>query len=452
MPEPSKSSSGASLGETGFRDPSLKPSGHKDFGNYLLIAMVVGMVGGGLAGWFLGTEADAWFGWIGDFFLTCLKMLVVPLVLFSMMSGVATLGDVRRLGRTGGATVLYYLATTALAVALGILLVNLIEPGRGFERETLSVTAQAKVDTLSQKEGSLGQALQDMALTLVHPNLVGAMVESQMLPLIVFSLVFGGILTTLGERGRRALEIIDTLNDAVLIFVRLIIWMAPIGIFGLVASKLGATGGGEAFWGEIHKVGKYSLTVILGLLFHGLITLPLIALLLGRRNPYVYLFQLSKALTTAFSTGSSAATLPVTMECVEDNGRVDRRSSRFVLPLGATVNMDGTALYEAVAVIFIAQSYGTDLTSVQQFIIFLTASLAAIGAAAIPEAGLVTMVLVLQAVGLPLEGIGLILGIDWFLDRCRTAINVWGDAVGASVIERHALPSTPAPPVPTPPS
>ncbi len=412
----------------------------RDFGNYLLVGMILGMIGGGVAGWVLGREAQAWFGWIGDFFLTCLKMLVVPLVLFSMMSGVATLGDIRRLGRTGGATLAYYLATTALAVALGILLVNITQPGSGFHREPLTEAAAARVESIASQERSLGQALQDMALTVVHPNLIGAMVESQMLPLIMFSLVFGGILTTLGEPGRRALEFIDTLNEATLKFVRLIIWLAPVGIFGLVASKLGSTGGGEAFWNEIRKVANYALTVIVGLLIHGLITLPLIALILARRNPFTYLFQLSKAMTTAFSTGSSAATLPVTMECVEDLSRVDRRASRFVLPLGATVNMDGTALYEAVAVIFIAQSYGIPLDAVQQFVIFLTASLAAIGAAAIPEAGLVTMVLVLQAVGLPVEGIGLILGIDWFLDRCRTTVNVWGDAVGAAVIERHAMP------------
>jgi Na+/H+-dicarboxylate symporter len=195
-------------------------------------------------------------------------------------------------------------------------------------------------------------------------------------------------------------------------------------------------GGGVAFAGELAKVGKYSLTVLVGLGAHGVIVLPLLLLLVARRNPWLYARNMGQALTTAFSTASSSATLPVTMECVEEKNGVSPASGDLVLPVGATINMDGTALYEAVAAIFIAQSYGIPLGFGDQLIIFFTATLAAVGAAGIPEAGLVTMVLVLQSVGLPLEGIGAILAVDWFLDRFRTTVNVWGDAVGAAVVER----------------
>lgn len=418
---------------------------------FLLVGMLAGMVAGALTGWFMGKEAVTWFGWMGEFFLRCLKMLIVPLILFSMITGVASLGDVRRLGRPGMTTIAYYLTTTAIAVLLGIILVNVIQPGVSYERPELTAEESAKVEKLQAERGekSFAESLQDMALTLVTPNLIGAMAAGNNLPLIVFAIVFGAILTTLGQPGLRATRVIETLNDATIKFIRLVILLAPIGIFGLVAAKLGATGGGAAFWGKIKQVGTYALTVIIGLVIHGVIVLPLVLRLLTRRNPVRYAGHMARALTTAFSTGSSAATLPVTMENVEIGAGVSKRSSRFVLPLGATVNMDGTALYEAVAVIFIAQSYGIPLTPVQMFIIFLTATLAAIGAAAIPEAGLVTMVLVLTSVGLPVEGIGLILAVDWFLDRCRTTVNVWGDAVGAAVVDRlgfKGLPPAPGPP------
>jgi Na+/H+-dicarboxylate symporter len=209
--------------------------------------------------------------------------------------------------------------------------------------------------------------------------------------------------------------------------------LAPIGIFALIAARLGNAGGGEQFLAEIKAVGLHVVTVLTGLLIHGIILL-LILLLVARRG-LDYLLGMARALLTAFGTASSSATLPLTMECAREN-QVDAKAVKFVLPLGATINMDGTALYEAAAVLFIAQAYGIDLSLMQQVIVFVTATLAAIGAAGIPEAGLVTMVIVLTAVGLPLDGIALLLAVDWFLDRFRTTINVWGDSVGAAVIDR----------------
>jgi Na+/H+-dicarboxylate symporter len=249
-------------------------------------------------------------------------------------------------------------------------------------------------------------------------------------------LFFGGILTTLGERGRPVLAFFEAVNDVVMKMVHLIMYFAPLGVFALIAYRLGKAGGGGLFWMELAKLLKYALTVITGLLIHGVFVLPIILWVLGRRNPARYAFNMGNALTTAFSTASSSATLPLTMECAEEKNSVSNRAASFVLPLGATVNMDGTALYEAVAAIFIAQAYGVPLAFPQQVVIFITATLAAIGAAGIPEAGLVTMVIVLKSVGLPLEGIGLLLSIDWFLDRFRTTVNVWGDSVGAAIIDR----------------
>jgi Na+/H+-dicarboxylate symporter len=270
---------------------------------------------------------------------------------------------------------------------------------------------------------------------LIPRNIFNAMVRTDILPLIVFSLLVGATLSVLGDRGRSTIEVISTLNDAVMRIVQWIMIVAPIGIFGLIAARIGSAGGFRGFLPELFALGKYSLTVVLGLAIHGVIALPLILLLVGRRNPWRYVTGVGAALLNAFSTASSSATLPLTMEGVEKENGISNRTASFVLPLGATINMDGTALYEAVAAMFIAQIYGISMSPLEQAVIFLTATLAAIGAAGIPEAGLVTMVIVLKAVDLPIEGIGLILTIDWLLDRFRTTVNVWGDSVGAGVIE-----------------
>jgi Na+/H+-dicarboxylate symporter len=218
--------------------------------------------------------------------------------------------------------------------------------------------------------------------------------------------------------------------------MKLVIWImhfAPIGIFALIAARLGSAGGGEQFMAEIIAVGLHVVTVLTGLLIHAIVLLLILFFIANRGIDY--LLGMARALVTSFGTASSSATLPLTMECAREN-QVNPKAVKFVLPLGATINMDGTALYEAAAVLFIAQAYGIELSLMQQGIVFITATLAAIGAAGIPEAGLVTMVIVLTAVGLPLEGIALLLAVDWFLDRFRTTVNVWGDSVGAAVIDR----------------
>jgi Na+/H+-dicarboxylate symporter len=345
----------------------------------------------------------------------------------SMIMGIASLGDIRKLGRTGTYTLLYYMVTTGISVLIGIILVNVIQPGVGVE------TAQVVPEKVKGKEFSFIEVI----MGLIPENIFASMAETQVLPLIIVSLVFGGILTTIGEKGEVVIRFFDGVNEVIMKIVRIIMFFAPLGVFGLVASKLGAMGGGDMFISELYKLGKYAITVIIGLIIHSCLILPIILILIARTSPLPFVYNMASALTTAFSTASSSATLPVTMECIEEKNRISKRTSSFVLPLGATINMDGTALYESVAAIFIAQAFGYELTFSHQVIIFFTATLAAIGAAGIPEAGLVTMVMVLHSVGLPLEGIGTILAIDWFLDRCRTTVNVWGDSVGCAVIDKR---------------
>ncbi|MEQ9042527.1 MAG: dicarboxylate/amino acid:cation symporter [Alphaproteobacteria bacterium] len=390
----------------------------------LLLFIILGVVAGAVSGWVWG-EAMLAVAWMGDLFLNALKMLIIPLIIAAVISGVASLGDIRKLGRLGGITVLYFVGTTAIAVAIGLLMVNLLQPGVGlaFETKAIPESMAAKTDI----------GLSDILLSMVAPNLIAAAAETQLLPLILFSILLSAALTTLGPVGEHVIGMFDGLNEALMKLVIWLMYLAPLGIFALVAARLGQAGGGEAFLSEITAVGLHVATVLSGLALHFVVLVLLLVFISGRGLGY--LFGLLRALFTAFGTASSSATLPLTMECAREQG-IDEKAVRFVLPLGSTVNMNGTALYEAAAAMFIAQAYGIDLGFGAQTVIFITATLAAIGAAGIPEAGLVTMVIVLTAVGLPIEGIGLLLAVDWFLDRFRTAVNVWGDAVGAAVVHR----------------
>lgn len=414
--------------------PPTSPGGHR-----LVIAIALA-VGAAIAAGLLLPGPVQRLAFLGELFLNALKMVIVPLVMTSIMSGVSSLGDVRRLGRIGAATFAYYLTTTLIAVVTGLVLVNLIQPGVGSDIGGAVVPEKVAGKTFS---------IVDVIVGLVSPNLFASMAETDVLPLIVFSLVLGGVLTTIGEPGRRVLDVVEGLNLACLKIVDLIMWGAPVGIFAMVGARLGAAVEGGTFLVELGRLGGYSLTVVLGLAIHGLVTLPLLLWLFTRRSPLTYMRNLAPVYLTAFSTASSNATLPLTLEHTEHTNRVSREATSFVIPLGATMNMDGTALYEAVAAVFIAQAFGVPLTFEAQVLVVITATLASIGAAGIPEAGLVTMILVLTTVGLPLEGLGTILAVDWMLDRFRTTVNVWGDAVGAAVVDarifgRYGDPPEPA--------
>ncbi len=394
--------------------------------NWLLYFMLVGIFLGGICGWWFGPRMVA-VDWIGEIFLNALKMLVIPLIVSSLIVGIAGLGDITKVGKTGAITLFYFMTTTAFSVVIGLAMVNFMQPGKSVE-----MVSEMPEGVAAKKAVGITDILQ----SFISPNLIKSMLEMDILPLIIFALVFGGVLTTLGEKGKIVINFFDAVNEALMKMVHLVLYLAPVGIFALIASKLGAAGGGDAFWAELLKIGKYAFTVIAALLLHALVVLPAILIFVTRRSPIKFFKGASAALTTALSTASSSATLPVTIECAVENNQVSRRASLFVLPIGATVNMDGTAMYEAIAAIFIAQMFGIELSFTQQIIIFITATLAAIGAAGIPEAGLVTLIMVLQSVGLPLEGIGMLLSIDWFLDRCRTTVNVWGDSIGAAVVDQ----------------
>ena len=391
--------------------------------SYLLWAILIAAISGLLCGWFFGPSMLS-IAWIGDFFLNALKMTIIPLIAAAVISGIAGLGDINKLGRLGGLTLLYYFSTTALAVITGLIVVNLIQPGMNID------TGAIVASEVSDREAT---GFSDIVLSLIHPNLIDAAAQTKLLPVIVFCIIFSLALTTVGEKGKAVFAFFDGLNEVMMKLVIWLMYLAPLGIFSLIAARLGAAGGGSAFILELKSVGLYVLTVILGLGLHFIsLFIILVALTRYGRN---YLTAMAEALVTAFGTASSSATLPLTMECAQEAG-VKPAAVKFVLPLGATVNMDGTALYEAVAVMFIAQAYGIELDLMQQIVIFITATLAAIGAAGIPQAGLVTMLIVLAAVDLPADGIGLLLAVDWFLDRIRTTVNVWGDSVGAAVMER----------------
>jgi len=379
----------------------------------LLILIILSAISGVLFGWFFG-DLSLQIGWLGDLFLNALKMIIIPLIVASVISGIGALGDVRKLGRLGGSTLLYYGFTTAVAVFIGLVVVNIIQPGAGIELGDATVP-----ERILEKQGT---GASDIIMSLISPNLFASATEMQLLPIIVFAILFAMALTTIGERSKPVFSVFDGINEAMMKLVIWIMYFAPIGIFALIAARIGLAGG----------VGWHVVTVLTGLFIHFCFLFLLLQLVAGKG--LAYLFGMSRALFTGFGTASSTATLPLTMENARENN-VSDKAIKFVLPLGSTVNMDGTALYEAAAVLFIAQAYGIDLTMTQQIIVFITATLAAIGAAGIPEAGLVTMVIVLSAVGLPLDGIALLLAVDWFLDRFRTVVNIWGDSVGAKVID-----------------
>lgn len=392
----------------------------------LLFFIILGVLAGLFVGWFWGRAAVG-VAWMGDLFLNTLSMLVIPLLISAVITGVTSVGDVRNLGRLSAVTILYYLVTVVIAVLIGLLMVNLIQPGVGIS--TAGLEPPTEVIQAAQ-ERDIGEIL----LSMVAPNLIAAAAETNLLPLIIWSVAFGIAIASLGERGKPAAQFFESFNEGMMLLVSWVMYFAPIGVFGLIAGMFGAAGSTDAFVEKISAVGLHVVTVLSGLGVH-FVVLVLILIFVARR-PVSYLVNMLRAIVTAFATASSTATLPLTIQCAKESG-IDERARRFVLPLGSTVNMDGTALYEAAAAMFIAQAYDLQLGLGQQAIIVVTATLAAIGAAGIPQAGLVTMIIVLQVVGLPLEGIGLLLAVDWFLDRFRTATNVWGDAVGAAVVDRY---------------
>ncbi|KAL0628540.1 Excitatory amino acid transporter 1 [Plecturocebus cupreus] len=396
--------------------------------------------------------------------------------------GMAAL-DSKASGKMGMRAVVYYMTTTIIAVVIGIIIVIIIHPGKGtkenmhregkivqvtaadafldlirnmfppnlveacfkqfktnYEKRSFKVPIQANETLVAAVINNVSEAME--TLTRITEELVpvpGSVNGVNALGLVVFSMCFGFVIGNMKEQGQALREFFDSLNEAIMRLVAVIMWYAPVGILFLIAGKIvemedmGVIGG---------QLAMYTVTVIVGLLIHAVIVLPLLYFLVTRKNPWVFIGGLLQALVTALGTSSSSATLPITFKCLEENNGVDKRVTRFVLPVGATINMDGTALYEALAAIFIAQVNNFELNFGQIITISITATAASIGAAGIPQAGLVTMVIVLTSVGLPTDDITLIIAVDWFLDRLRTTTNVLGDSLGAGIVEhlsRHEL-------------
>jgi proton glutamate symport protein len=387
----------------------------------ILIALAIAIIYG-----LLLTDYVHYVTWMGELFLRGLKMIIVPLIVTSIISGVTNIGDAQNLGRLGLKTFAYYITTSLFAIVTGLVLVNLIQPGVGAD-----LGLKKEVPELAVSSGDLG----DIIMRLVPTNIFDALASADMLAIIFFSILVGFFITRVSDNYKTNLT--DFFNAAFEVMMKLthfIILFTPLGILGIVAGVVADQA--DSILDLAGRMGMYMSAVLLGLLFHATVTLPLIMRFVAKVNPYFHARAMSVPLLTAFSTSSSSATLPLTMHAVENNSGVSNKVTSFVLPLGATINMDGTALYECVAAMFIAQAYGIELGFLQQMVVVITALLASIGAAGIPMAGLVMISVILSAVGLPLEGVGLILAVDRFLDMCRTTINVWSDSTGAVTIAK----------------
>ncbi len=389
----------------------------------LFVYIFIGLLLGILYGLILPTKIR-YVAWLGELFMRALKMIIVPLVLTSIISGVANIGSASNLGRLGLKTLTYYILSSLAAILTGLFFVNLLKPG-----VNANLGLQKTVENLPA-----AQSLKDVILGIVPTNIFEAFVKGDMLSIIFFSMLFGYFITKIGKKySEQLVNLFNGTFEAMMKLTQFIIKFTPFGVFGIIAKVVA----------ENHNLGQlasslgyYMLVVLMGLVFHAFITLPIAVRLLAKVNPFKFMRAMSEALLTAFSTSSSGATLSLTMENIKNKVGVSNKIASFTLPLGATINMDGTALYELVVAMFIAQAYGIHLSFGQQFIAVFTALLASIGAAAIPMAGLIMISVILTTLGLPLEGLGLVLAVDRILDMFRTSVNVWSDSCAAVIIAR----------------
>ncbi len=389
----------------------------------VLIAMALGMIFALIAG-----EKALIAAPLGTIFMRLLKMVIVPLIIFSITSGVANLGDTKKLGRMGAKTFGYYFMTSIIAIIIGLVLTNIIKPGQGLNIS--GIGSKFDASTLQSPSSAV-----DIFVRMIPVNPISAAATGDILALIFWSILFGSALTRLPDKQRSLmLNIFNGGFHAMMTLTRWVIKLLPIGVFGLI-SKAVATSGFELF----KAVGMYMVTISIGLTLHIALVLPLLFYFFTRINPLKHFKAIASAMVTAFSSSSSGATLPVTMDCIENNAGVSNQVTSFVLPLGATINMDGTALYECAGVLFISQVLGFDFTITEQLLIVITAFLASVGAAAIPSAGLVMIFIVLDAVGLGSHPeaamiVGTMLAVDRPLDMYRTVVNITSDSIGAVIV------------------
>lgn len=406
----------------------------------IFIAIVLAVICGQIT----GTEMEVFgvsffqaYDFIGTLFLNALRMIIVPLIMASIITGIAKIGSSSDLGRLGLKTMGFYALTSTLSILVGLIFVNAISPGildgePVGEQLNLTLDSAEVENAVASVEGRGGGDIVNIFLRMIPTNIVAAAADGQMLGLIFFSLVFGYFMMQIpGKYSESLLTFWQGISETMMKITMWIMGFAPYGVFGLVAETVASTG-----FSALMPMMWFFVTVLMALGFHALVTLPLLLKAVGRVSPAAHFRAMSPALLTAFSTASSSATLPLTMECVEKNAGVSERTTSFVLPLGATINMDGTALYECVAAIFLAQAYGLEMTFVTQFTVVLIALLTSIGVAGIPAASLVAITVILTAIGLPIEAIGLLLVTDRILDMCRTSINIFSDSCGAVIIAK----------------
>ncbi len=392
----------------------------------------IGLILGIIVGLVFGEKAQL-IEPVGTIFLRLITMIVVPLVFVSLMLGTASLGDIKKLGRIGFKAFFYFTVTTAIAISIGLILANFIQPGEGLSEDVKTQLyqgyeskAEVGLQTLEEKP-----SLIDILVDTVPMNPVKALVEGNMLQVIFLAIIFGIALTLITkDKAKGVISFFEGVNEAIIQIVHMAMRLAPYGVLALIAAVIGQYGVDILF-----TLLKYSLVVIGGLFLYTFSVNSLAISVLGRTNPFFFFKATKEAMIIAFSTSSSNATLPVAMECAEHIG-VSREYSSFVIPLGATINMDGTALYQGVAAVFIAQIYGIPLGLTAQLTIVLMAVLSSVGAAGVPSAGIITLAMVLKQIGVPLEGIALILGVDRFLDMCRTTTNIIGDMTASVVIQQ----------------
>ena len=387
----------------------------------------------GIWGWEIHPIYDltGTFDFLGRLFLNALKMLIVPLIASAIITGIAHIGGEDDLGKLGIKTLLYYASTSFLAILVGLVAVNLMHPGSEAIKGVVGFSAldPSTAEKISSKDSG---DIVGIFLRMVPSNIVAAAAEGKMLGLITFSLIFGYFLTKISPApAQTLLNFWNGVYEVMMKLTHLVMLFAPVGVFGLIAKTISTTG-----FAAFKPLLSFFLTVLFSLSLHMFVVLPLLLIILGRINPRLHYTAMAPALLTAFSTSSSSATLPETMECVQKRAGVSKKVASFTLPLGATVNMDGTALYECVAALFIAQVYGLELTWTTQFTVVWVALLTSVGVAGIPAASLVAIALILSVIGLPLEGIGLILAVDRILDMCRTSVNVFSDSCAAVIIAR----------------
>jgi Na+/H+-dicarboxylate symporter len=387
--------------------------------HYIFIGFFLGIV----AGWVFGEGIAPIAEPLAEVFLRLLRMAIMPLIITSIISGVVSVGSATGLGRLGIKTLSYYILSSLIAIFTGLVLVNIFKPGVG---------AEIGLEMSPEKIAATEQGIGEILINLIPENPFAAMARGDVLPIIFFSILFGFFITKLSEKPRKQLsDFFHAAFETMMKLTLFVVWSAPFGVFGII-SRIVAQTGFDAF----RSLGFYFLVVLMGLAIHASVNLPLLLGFVARVNPVKHYKGMPSALVMAFSTCSTIVTLPLTMKAVTENSRVSEKVSNFVLPIGATVNMDGTALYECVATMFIAQVYGFDLSLGAQLIIVFTALLASIGAASVPMSGMVMMSIILKAVGLPLEGVAIILAVDRILDMFRTTVNVLSDSCGAVIVAR----------------